>query len=259
MERTGKQNVTVKSADRVLDIFELFAERQTPMNLTDIARELDLPVSSAHKLLQNLLARGYVESDKQGKTFRLGYKLFEIGSKYAQRTDLAGEFQYVAQKMIEELNESVYLTIRNGDKTLYIGEKQCNQPVRFVSHLGMQLPLHATAMGKVLLSGLTDEEIKRLYPERELGRLTETTVSRLEDLMEQINQIREEGIGYSYGEAVPGIRCAAAPIVNASSSIVAAISVSVPDARWNPELWEKVVREVRQGAKEMSMKLYYKS
>lgn len=257
MKQTEKQAATVKSADRVLDIFELFAELLEPMNLSDIARELDLPASSAHKLLQNLLARGYLESDKQGKTFRLGYKLFEIGSKYAQRSDLAGEFQYAAQKMIDELNESVFLTIRNGDKSLYIAEKQCTQPVRFVSHLGMQLPLHATAMGKVLLSGMTNDEIMRLYPDQELGRMTETTISRREELLEQIERIREEGVAFSDGESVQGIRCAAAPIIGASRSIVAALGISVPEARWNPELWGRVVQQVRQGAKEISLKLIY--
>ncbi|MEF3301573.1 IclR family transcriptional regulator [Paenibacillus sp. GYB003] len=257
MKETEKQTATVKSADRVLDIFELFAERREPINLTELSRELDMPASSAHKLLQNLLARGYLESDKQGKTFRLGYKLFEIGSKYAQRTDLASEFQLAAQKIVDELNESVFLTIRNGEMALYIAEKQSTHPVRFVSHLGMQLPLHATAMGKVLLSGMTDEEIAKLYPDRQLGRLTDTTITDFGELMRQIGQIRRDGIGYSMGESVHGIRCVAAPVIGAQRQIAAALGVSIPVARWEPALWERVEQAVAQGAKEMSTKLYY--
>lgn len=257
MKDTDKQVATVKSADRVLDIFELFAERREPINLTELSRELDMPASSAHKLLQNLLARGYLEADKQGKTFRLGHKLFEIGSKYAQRTDLAGEFQLSAQKMIDELNESVFLTIKNGDMALYIAEKQSTHPVRFVSHLGMQLPLHATAMGKVLLSGMTDEDIHKLYPDKQLGRLTDTTITDFDELMRQIRQIRAEGVGYSMGESVHGIRCVAAPVYGAPGQIASALGVSMPEARWEPNLWERIGRAVVQGAKEISTKLYY--
>ncbi|RKN84191.1 IclR family transcriptional regulator [Paenibacillus ginsengarvi] len=257
MKETEKQAATVKSADRVLDIFELFAERQEPINLTELSRELDMPASSAHKLLQNLLARGYLEADKMGKTFRLGYKLFEIGSKYAQRTDLATEFQLSAQKIVDELNESVFLTIRNNDMALYIAEKQSSHPVRFVSHLGMQLPLHATAMGKVLLSGMSEADITKLYPDRQLGKLTDTTITNYEELMSQIRHIRSEGIGYSMGESVHGIRCVAAPVFGAQQQIAASLGVSMPEARWEPELWERVGRAVVQGAKEMSMKLFY--
>ncbi|MDF2714148.1 MAG: IclR family transcriptional regulator [Paenibacillus sp.] len=257
MKQTEKQTTTVKSADRVLDIFELFAERHEPINLTELSRELDMPASSAYKLLQNLLARGYLESDKQGKTFRLGYKLFEIGSKYAQRTDLAGEFQFAAQKMIDDINESVFLTIRNGEMALYIAEKQSTHPVRFVSHLGMQLPLHATAMGKVLLSGMTEEEIAKLYPDKQLGKLTDTTITDFGELMKQIDRIRVEGLGYSMGESVHGIRCVAAPIVGASGQVVSALGVSMPESRWEPGMWERIGRSIVQGAKEISTRLYY--
>ncbi|PYI55834.1 IclR family transcriptional regulator [Paenibacillus flagellatus] len=257
MKETDKTTTTVKSADRVLDIFELFAERQEPLNLSELSRELDLPPSSAHKLLQNLLARGYLETDKQGKTFRLGYKLFEIGSKYAQRTDLASEFQYAAQKLVDELNESVFLTIRNGDKALYIAEKQSTHPVRFVSHLGMQLPLHATAMGKVMLSGLSEDELGKLYPDKLLGRLTETTITDFGELQAQLRRIREEGVGYSMGESVHGIRCVAAPIYGAPGQITASLGVSMPEARWDERTWERIVQAVRQGAKEISTKMSY--
>lgn len=257
MKDTEKQTATVKSADRVLDILELFAERQEPINLSELSRELDLPASSAHKLLQNLLARGYLETESQGKTFRLGYKLFEIGSRYAQRTDLSGEFQYAAQRIVDELNESVFLSIRNQDKALYVAEKQSTHPVRFVSHLGMQLPLHATAMGKTLLSGMTDEEIGKLYPDKQLGRLTDTTITDFDELMGQIAAIRTEGIGTSMGESVHGIRCVAAPIFGTSQKVTASLGVSIPEARWEPDLWERIVQAVRQGAKEMSMRLYY--
>lgn len=254
---TERPNPTVKSADRVLDIFELFAEEQDTLSLTDISRKLGMPTSSAYKLLQNLLNRGYLETDKHGKTFRLGYKLFEIGSKVSRNSDYATEFQHVASRIINDINESVFLSIRNGDKVLYIAEKQSTHPVRFVSHLGMQLPLHATAMGKVLLSGLSDDEVLRLYPNNELGKLTEHTLADMPELLAQLRHIRQEGVAFSSGEAVQGIRCVAAPITNATGQVVAAMSVSIPVSRVEEDTWNLAVNAVRQGAKELSIKHYF--
>ncbi|WP_246066783.1 IclR family transcriptional regulator [Paenibacillus koleovorans] len=259
-QATERQASTVKSADRVLDIFELFAEEQDTLSLTDISRKLGMPTSSAYKLLQNLLNRGYLETDKSGKSFRLGFKLFEIGSKVSRNTDYATEFQHVAQRIVNDINESVFLSIRNGDKVLYIAEKQSTHPVRFVSHLGMMLPLHATAMGKMLLSGLSDDEVRCLYPDGELGKLTDSTLSSLDELLEQLALIRREGLSFSSGEAVQGIRCVAAPITDASGQIVASMSVSIPVSRVEERAWDTAVQAVRQGAHELSIKqVFHKS
>ena len=200
-----KQSGTVKSADRVLDIIELLASEQEPMNLTEISRALDMPTSSIYKIIKNLLARGYLESDEQEKQFRLGYKILEVGTKYTQNTNLVTEFQYVSQRIVSEINEAVYLSIRNGKNVLYIAEKQSLQPIRFVSHLGMQLPMHATAMGKMLLSELSDTDIEQLYPEEELGTLTENTIHERSSLIEEVSRIRKEKLAYSRSESVQGV------------------------------------------------------
>lgn len=248
---------TVKSADRVLDIIEYLASEQEPKNLTELSRALHMPPSSAYKIVQNLLARGYLETDQQGRSFRLGYKILEIGTKFTQNTNVVTEFQYTAQKIINAINESVYLSIRNGKNILYIAEKQGNQPVRFVSHLGMQLPMHATAMGKMLLSQLSDDEIKALYPEEELGALTDRTIRERSKLIEEIQRIRKEKIAFSDSEAVQGIFCLAAGITNASNQIVAAMSISIPQTRLSEPLAEQAKRLVMQAAKELSVKIYF--
>lgn len=248
----------VKSADRVLDILELMAELQQPMSLTEIARRLDWPASSTHKLLKNMQARGFLETDKHEKMFALGHKTFEIGTRYVQRTSLAAEFHAVADRIVEEINEAAFLSVRDGDKILYIGEKQSTHPIRFVSHLGMKLPLHATAMGKVLLGFSDPAEVERLYVEEELGTLTEGTIRRLSDLVLQLETIRREGLAYSYGEAVQGVRCVAAPVFGFEKKIIAAMSVSIPESRITEELWEKAREAVQRAARDVSLKMYYK-
>lgn len=254
-----KQVSFVKSADRVLDILELFATEKEAMNLMEISRKLGLPTSSTYKILQNLLNRGYLETDKNEKMFRIGYKILEIATSYVQNTDLISEFHHIAQKIVDHINEAVFLSIRNGDKILYVAEKQSSHPVRFVSHMGMKLPLHSTAMGKILLSNLNNNELKTLYPNKEMGRMTENTISDLDQLIEQLDVIRQEGIAYSDGEAVQGVRCVAAAIRNAKGEAVAAMSISIPLSRISDELWNKALAYIRQGARDLSLNLYYQS
>lgn len=256
MKDTQKQAAVVKSADRVLDILELLADERQPLGLAEIARKLDLPTSSTYKILQNLLDRHYLETDFGGKHFRLGSKILEIAAKYTENTDLISEFQQLAQKIVGDINESVFLSIQDHDKILYVSEKQSSHPVRFVSHLGMKLPIHATAMGKAMLSKQTNEEIAALFPDRALGRLTEGTVDDLDRLLLQLGEIRASGLAFSYGEAVQGIRCAAAPICNAQQKAVAAIGISVPEARLTAELWAQAQAWVLRGAKELTLRSY---
>jgi IclR family KDG regulon transcriptional repressor len=248
----------VKSADRVLDIFELFAEHKEDMSLMDISRKLELPTSSTYKILQNLLARGYLETDSHEKMFRLGQKLFEIGARYVQNISLTEAFQRVARPIVEEINETVYLAIRSGDKILYIAEQQSSQPVRFVSHVGMKLPLHSTALGKVLLSSMNNEEIHQLYPTNELGVMTESTIKDLNILMEQLEQVRKTGLAYSRGETILGIHCIAAPVYNIHQEIIAAISISILSARVTDSLWQQATECVQKAAKNLSIQSFYK-
>lgn len=258
MDNSGKPIAFVKSADRVLDILELLADEQHPLNLMEISRRLDLPTSSTYKIIQNLLERGYLESDNSEKQFRLGYKLLEIATKYTQSSDLITEFQQFALGIVSEINEAVFLSIRDREHILYVSERQSSHPVRFVSHMGMRLPLHSTAMGKALLSKVSDEEISALYGGRPLEKLTPSTLTDPHQLLDQIRQIRHEGLAYSYGEATQGIRCVAAPVSNAYGEAVAALGISIPDARLTDELWEQTKTWVRQGAAHLSLRSAYR-
>ncbi|MEC0265022.1 IclR family transcriptional regulator [Paenibacillus anseongense] len=260
MSITDKSGQTVKSADRVLDIFELFGEVDTrELSLMDITRRLELPASSVFKILQNLVQRGYLEKDENGKMFHLGYKIFQIGAKYAQQTNLTTEFQYIAAQIVAEVNEAVYLAIRSDRNILYIAEKQSTHHVRFVSHLGMKLPLHTTAMGKLFLSAMRDDDVVQLYSEQELGLLTDRTISDLEKLLEQLQEIRRDGVAFSEGEAVHGIRCTAAPIFNANQEMIAAMSISIPTTRWKEETCSQMTELVVQGAKKLTSIHYYQA
>ncbi|WP_309121104.1 IclR family transcriptional regulator [Paenibacillus sp.] len=246
----------VKSADRVLDIFELYSGDKDSYTLTEIAKSLNMPASSTYQLLQNMLSRGYLESDSTGKNFRLGYKLFEIRVQHRKSTSLTAEFFHIAGRMAEQLKEVILLGVRSEDKVVYIAEKQIAQPFRFSTSLGSVLPLHASASGKILLSRLPEEEIDALYPKKKLKTFTSKTISTVDALKEELAKVREEEIAYNYGESVEGVHCMGGPIYDMEGNVVASVSVSIPAIRITDELWENTRFWIKKACTEISNKVY---
>lgn len=246
----------VKSADRVLDILELFAGEQESYSITDIATRLDVPASSAYMLVQNMLSRGYLEADRSGKMFRMGYKIFEIRSRYMRSTSLITEFYRVADKIVGNLNETVFLGVRGGNQLIYIAEKQIPTPLRFANQFGKTLPLYASASGKVLLCNCSEEEIRQMYPPSELKPLTPSTITSVDELLRQVEAARREGTASNMGETVPDVQCVAGAIYDPEGTIVASMSISIPSVRVSAEIWDRAKEWIRQGCRELSYRVY---
>ncbi|GGD47793.1 transcriptional regulator [Paenibacillus nasutitermitis] len=251
-----KNSPRVKSADRVLDIFELFTGGTDTYNLTEISKNLKMPPSSTYSILQNMLNRGYLEVDKSGKQFRIGYKLFMIQNRYTQGTSLSDEFYQIAEKIVDDLNESVSLSVRRGDQLHYIGEKVCSQALRYTQNQGHTLPLHATASGKIMLAELTAEELRALYPTDTLEQVTDKTISKFDDLVMKLETVKSKGIGYNIGETVNGVHCLASGIYNQNNEVVASISISMPTVRITEETWAKAHYWIERASFELSRKVY---
>ncbi|MCQ6562777.1 IclR family transcriptional regulator [Paenibacillus mendelii] len=242
------QSTKVKSAERVMDILELFKGENDSFSLSDIAKRLDMPASSTHQLLHNMLSRGYLESDSLGKQFSIGYKIFEISSICQKNTNLVTEFETIGGRMAEEVNEGIMLGIRAGNQLVYVAQKNPTDPRRFAIQFTQTLPLYASASGKMMLSGLSETVIRSLYPEEDLQPLTSQTITTVTALLAELETIRKEGISYNRGESVEGISCISAPIYNSVGSIIAAISVSIPDFRNTEEVWNRSLNCIREGA-----------
>ncbi|NOU67373.1 helix-turn-helix domain-containing protein [Paenibacillus sp. LMG 31461] len=248
--------VKVKSADRVLDILELFIGKIGSYSLTDISKLLSMPPSSTHQILQNMLARGYLEMDETGKQFRLGYKLFEIRTEYTKNTDMKREFYRVADSLSSDLNEMVLLAIRSADKVLYIAEKQSSQALRITGNLGAVLPLYVSASGKIFLAQLTDEEIDEIYPNEELEMLTKNTIPTKTILKQQLQHVRLENIAYNLGESVDELRCIAGAICNVEGKAVASLSITIPLMRVTDEKWSKMLDGIKRSCEEISKRVF---
>jgi IclR family KDG regulon transcriptional repressor len=250
---------TRASVRRALEVLELFLDGTRSLSVPEIVARLGLPRTTAHELVRTLLASAYLtQVEDQPYRFTLGIRAFELGSAYTLQLDLAAEGQKVALKVVEACDETVQMAIRDGTEAVFIAKMESSQTVRLVSTVGSRLPAHCTAVGKMLLSALSDDELIALYENTErLPGMTAKSITSLKQLRHVMAGIRARGLAYDDCESNLDVRCVAAPVYSHKGKMVAAMSISVPIMRMNARRQDELATLVRRGAEDLSHRLGY--
>ena len=231
---------TVKSADRVLTLFELLGAWGREMSHTDIANALGIPKSSLTQLLKNMTGRGWLSYAPASK----GYSLGPAFARFAQRSGQALDFASIAGPVLTELtartSESSAMNVLKGDvvevNATVLG------PHRLVSHmrLGDAAPLYATSGAKVILAYLPAEMQDDYLSRVTFVRTTPATIRSVRALRAQLRIIRKEGIAYSFDEWTPGITGLARPVLSPAGEAVASVNVAMPSVRYDAAVRDRV-------------------
>jgi DNA-binding IclR family transcriptional regulator len=213
-----------------------------------------------HELLGTLADRSYlVMVPGQPLRYRLGVRLFQLGSVFAQQLDLTREAQGVAAEVAAECDETVHVAILEGTDVIYIARVESTHPVRMVSAVGRRLPAHCTGVGKMLLSGLSPAAVEALYPkQKSLPTMTPNSISSLVRLKAELADIDERGLAYDEAESSEDVHCVAAGVRDHTGEMVAAMSISVPTTRWDDARREALTELVESGAARLSAHLGYR-
>lgn len=220
----------VKSAERALALIEYVAENRT-VSFTQVMRDLQLPRSSASGLIATLLNSGWLVHDPAGRGYTLGLRAWQVGEQYSGHRDLALLAKPIMDRLRTELGETIQLAKLDGVENVYIAISESAQPMRLQSSVGMRLKAHATGIGKSLLAMLDRGEVLKRFDGIELPKLTEHTVSNLDDLIVRVDEARARGWSIDDEEFVSGCRCVAVPLLIKSSGEPMAISVTMPTSR----------------------------
>ncbi|MEU1892397.1 IclR family transcriptional regulator [Streptomyces pristinaespiralis] len=251
----------VPAVTRALDILELFLDGDGTLSAPDIVRKLQLPRTTVHELITTLAARSYIVpvGGRSGR-YRLGVRLYQLGSRYAEQLDLAHEGQEVARSVAETCDETVHVAILDGTHVLYIAKVDSTHAVRMVSAAGRSLPAHCTAVGKMLLASLPDSELDtRLAPGTELAAMTPNSITDPAVLRTELEAVRAAGIALERRESNADVSCVAAPVRDRSGRVVAALSISVPMIRWSEERRAELEQLAAKGAADLSERLGHRA
>jgi len=251
---TSGSPTTVKSADRVLRLFEYLAATG-PAPFSAIVQDLRLPNSSCHQLLQTVTASGFIEFDEATRLFRIGSRLWEVAQSYAMEEDLAAIARPLMDELRDETLETVQLARLEGLENVYVAISESPHPMKLVSAVGSRLSAHATGLGKVLLAGLDPEELERRLDGWNLRGFTDRTITTRKGLRAALAQIRELGYGEDCEEYVIGCRCIAMPVHDAAGKTIAALSVSVPTPRFNEAVASRLQKALGMTVGELETRL----
>lgn len=242
----------VKSASRVLDLFELLARWDRAVSHADLAEGLGIPKSSLTQLLKDLVARGYVAFHAPGKGYRLGPAFADLARRTAGETDLIGCAEPFLREITERTGESSALNRLKGWQAEVVAT--VSGPHRLVTHmrLGDLAPLYATSGGKVILANLPEAELEEYLAATTFEPITPNTLTSAEELRRQIATVRRDGIAFSFEEFTPGIVGIAAPILAASGYPLGSLNVAMPSVRYSPKVRDRVVDVMERAAREIS-------
>ena len=219
----------VRSVKKALDVLWVIAESDSPLTLTEAAVSSGLPVPTTRRLLATLAEFSLIERD--GKRYRLGVRAYELGTRAERSLGLIGASRPHLRRLSDSAGENANLAVLDGAEVVYLACEECSRMVRAFTVQGARVAAHATGVGKVLLSGLSDDDIMKLYAGKQLERYTKNTIASAQELLAEVRRARAQGYASDEGEREEGVCCLAAPVRDHRGTIVAAVSVSGPSSR----------------------------
>jgi len=247
----------VRNSDGPLGILELFCSAGPDLSHIELSERLDLNKSTAHRLLRVLEQHRFLEKSSNSGKYRLGLKLFELGSRAIANLDLGERALSYLERLALETRETSHLCVLDDGEVAYVEQVEGSHTVRVPSLVGRRYPAHCGAAGKTLLAFQPEDEVQELVKRQGLRGYTRNTLITLAQLSEGLRLVREQGYAVDNEEFEEGLQRIAAPIRDYSGKVVAAISIAGPTFRITQEQLPTLALIVTNAAKELSADLGY--
>jgi DNA-binding IclR family transcriptional regulator len=238
-------------------VINLLTRHRNGATFAEICEALDMPKSSAHALLRTMVEQSYLMLDPTSRRYQVGVRLWEAGQAYLGGLNLPVVSRPYMEQARDLLGETVQMAILDGIENVYVAKVEADQRLVLQSHVGSRLPAYATGLGKVLLSGLDDEEVRSRFAGVTFERFTDRTITDIEGLIERLHVVRKNGYGTDDGEYTAGVVCVAVPVRDHTGRVAAAMSVSVPDVRSSEDTSRHHLEVLTQQAQRLSQMLGY--
>lgn len=228
---------------RVLRILELLDANSGGLSLSEIANLLELPKGTISPILKTLAAANYVGMD--GSAYKIGPRAFELGLSYASGQNALAIIRNEMHSVVAKVDEICQMGILTGRDVHYLLKEEGHAVISIISEVGRHLPAHVTGLGKALLSGMSDHEVRQLYRGYRFVPYTAASIMDVETLIAQLHEVRDCGIAYENEESTAEICCAAVPL-SEEGRVKAAISVTIPKFRYTDEKRRQVTQLLLQ-------------
>lgn len=250
---------TISTLSRTLKILEAFDTKTPALRLTDIAIKVNLHKSTVYRLLSYLVSENYLEFDDRTKEYRLGYKFLTLASVVLSHLDITDISKPILRELVDKTNQTANLAMIDRDTVIYIAKVEPSSSIRISTRVGARVPAHCTALGKVLLANLPDNNLDKTLTTMKLTKFTNSTITDKESLMKELNEVKIMGYAIDHEEFSDGLVCVAYPIFDYKNEAIAAISISGPVTAFKNEQIKEWIRLMKSSSQSISNQLGYET
>ena len=244
----------IQVLDRMMSLLDALAQSDEPESLKKLSEMTELHPSTAHRILNDMVACRLVERADSG-TYRLGLKLLELGNLVKARLSVRDAAQLPMRALHKLTGQTVNLSVRQGDEIVYIDRAYSERSgMQVVRAIGGRAPLHLTSVGKLFLADDDAAKIKAYASKTGLNGHTSNSIHDLSQLEKEIELVKTVGHARDDEELEMGVSCMAAAILDDTGKLVAGLSLSAPTER----IQEEWLKSLKDTAMQISKSLGYK-
>jgi len=250
-------NYQVRALARGLAVLTCFTPEKTRYTLVELSKRVNVPKGTLYRLLDSLCSAEFLEQDAAG-VYTLGITAFEVGAAYLAHLDFPQNARASLETLASTCGETASLGVLSKGEVVYIAIEHAQREIGIQSQIGTRHPTHCTALGKVLLADLPDDDVAALMERAGMPGLTEHTITSADALLVELHQVRQRGYAIDNEERAYGVKCIAAPIHDHNERVVGAISVSGPAFRVNAGTLPDLIAAVTTAATAVSRRQGYR-
>lgn len=254
VRRAEQAKYSLESIDRMISVLDAL-EHADDQSLEQVARVARLSEATTLRYLLSLAKHDFVERNLRTGAFRLGLRLFRLGTLAIERRDIVGIVRPAMEELLGTFGESVNLATRQTGNIVLISVLESPNPLRKGSRVGETDVWHATSLGKALLGAMPESEATEILAGTPLNRFTPNTLTSLDALQRDLLAVRSRGYSIDDEEAVEGLRCVGAAIRDHDGLATYALSVSGPKSRMSYSRIQEIGHALAQHATLLSSQL----
>ena len=245
----------IQSLVKAANVLDILKSENRELTIAEISEFLNIPPSTAHRILSTLIGVGYVSKDERTHLYGLGPALIPLGIKASSKLDPQAVGKAVLENLSGMTNEDSYFVIKSGDKGLMLSKAEGKHSLKIVENFGIEIDLHKGAIRKTILAFQSDDYIN-YYLKKDLSDYLDAPVDK-DALRHDLMQIRNNKISVSDSEYIDSVIGIGAPVFNYKDQLVGAIGVVIPKERINEASKKEYIEAVKNAGIEFSKNLGY--
>jgi DNA-binding IclR family transcriptional regulator len=257
--KTSDSPYKVQVLDRALAALAILANSSSDCSLAELCPALKLHKSTVHRLMMVLEQHRLVVKNPETGRYRLGLRLYELGSRAIDGLDLRGRARPYLDRLQDEFGETVFFCILDEGQVFYVEKVESQRSVRTACTVGSRAPAYCTAVGKAMLAELPDAEVSKIVRRWGLKAVTPNTITTASALKAELKTVRARGYAIDDEEKEEGLRCIGAAVRSHSGNLAAAMSISGPAFRMTKERIPEIGQALMEAAGKLSAELGYQA